>query len=130
MQLAQDISSMALSLRKKVNIKVRQPLQKILLPVINPHFRTQVQAVADLILAEVNIESIEFLDDASNILVKKLKPNFKALGPKVGGLMKQLTVRVSEITQEEIAVLEQTGILSLRLGEVSVSTCSWKMWRY
>ncbi|MBP7166154.1 MAG: isoleucine--tRNA ligase [Bacteroidia bacterium] len=119
MQLAQDISSMALSLRKKVNIKVRQPLQKILLPVINPHFRTQVQAVADLILAEVNIESIEFLDDASNILVKKLKPNFKALGPKVGGLMKQLTVRVSEITQEEIAVLEQTGILSLRLGEVS-----------
>ena len=119
MQLAQDISSMALSLRKKVNIKVRQPLQKILLPVINPHFRTQVQAVADLILAEVNIESIEFLDDASNILVKKLKPNFKALGPKVGGLMKQLTVRVSEITQEEIAVLEQTGVLSLRLGEVS-----------
>lgn len=119
MQLAQDISSMALSLRKKVNIKVRQPLQKILLPVINPHFKAQVQSIADLIIAEVNVESIEFLEDASNILVKKLKPNFKALGPKVGGLMKQLTVRVSEITQEEIAVLEQTGVLSLRLGEVS-----------
>lgn len=118
MQLAQDISSMTLSLRKKVNIKVRQPLQKILLPVINTGFRSRVEAVEDLIKAEVNVEEIRFLEDADNILVKKIKPNFKALGPKVGGLMKQLTVRIAEITQEEIAYLEQNGLLPLRLGEV------------
>ncbi|MBL7922671.1 MAG: isoleucine--tRNA ligase [Bacteroidia bacterium] len=118
MQLAQDISSMTLSLRKKVNIKVRQPLQKILLPVTDPRFRTRVMSVEELIRAEVNVEEIQFLEGEANILVKKLKPNFKALGPKVGGLMKQLTVRISEITQEEIAYLEQNGLLPLRLGEV------------
>ena len=118
MQLAQDISSMALSLRKKVNIKVRQPLQKILLPAVQADFRQKVQAVEELIKAEVNVEEIEFLDETNNILVKKIKPNFKALGPKVGGLMKQLTVRIAEISQEEIAYLEQHGILPLKLGEV------------
>ncbi|MFN8155214.1 MAG: isoleucine--tRNA ligase [Bacteroidia bacterium] len=123
MQLAQDISSMTLSLRKKVNIKVRQPLQKILLPVTNPEFRKRVQAVEELIKAEVNVEEIQFLDDANNILVKKIKPNFKALGPKVGGLMKQLTARIAEISQDEIAYLEQQGILPLRLGEVLFDLC-------
>lgn len=123
MQLAQDISSMTLSLRKKVNIKVRQPLQKILLPVIHPDFRTRVLAVEELIKAEVNVEEIEFLDDANNILVKKIKPNFKALGPKVGGLMKQLTARIAEVSQDEIAYLEQHGILPLRLGEVLFDLC-------
>lgn len=118
MELAQRISSMALSLRKKVNIKVRQPLQKILLPVIDAHFRSRVLAVADLIRAEVNVEEIAFLDEANNVLVRKIKPNFKALGPKVGGLMKQLTARIAAITQEEIAYLEQNGLLPLRLGEV------------
>jgi isoleucyl-tRNA synthetase len=118
MQLAQDISSMTLSLRKKVNIKVRQPLQRILLPVVNPQFRKNVLAVEELIKAEVNVEEIEFLDDAGTMLVKKIKPNFKALGPKVGGLMKQLTVRIAEISQEEIACLEQNGLLPLKLGEV------------
>jgi isoleucyl-tRNA synthetase len=118
MQLAQDISSMTLSLRKKVNIKVRQPLQRILLPVVNPQFRKNVLAVEELIKAEVNVEEIEFLDDAGTMLVKKIKPNFKVLGPKVGGLMKQLTVRIAEISQEEIACLEQNGLLPLKLGEV------------
>lgn len=118
MELAQQISSMALSLRKKVNIKVRQPLQKILLPVIDAHFRSRVLAVADLIKAEVNVEEIAFLDEANNVLVRKIKPNFKALGPKVGGLMKQLTARIAAITREEIAYLEQNGLLPLRLGEV------------
>ena len=117
MQLAQDISSMTLSLRKKVNIRVRQPLRKILLPVSRPHFRQIVEAVAPLILSEVNVEEIEFLDDAGNMLVKKVKPNFKALGPKAGGLMKQLSARIAEIKPEEVSYLEQNGILPLRFGE-------------
>lgn len=117
MQLAQDISSMTLSLRKKVNIRVRQPLRKILLPVTRPLFRQMVEAVAPLILSEVNVEEIEFLDEAGNMLVKKVKPNFKALGPKAGGLMKQLSARVADIKPEEVAYLEQNGILPLRFGE-------------
>lgn len=117
MQLAQDISSMTLSLRKKVNIRVRQPLRKILLPVARPRFRQMVEAVAPLILSEVNVEEIEFLDEAGNVLVKKVKPNFKALGPKAGGLMKQLSARVAEIKPEEVAYLEQNGLLPLRFGE-------------
>lgn len=118
MQLAQDISSMTLSLRKKVNIKVRQPLQKILLPVVDAKFKDQVLSVQDLIVAEVNVEEIKFLEDATTVLVKKIKPNFKALGPKVGGLMKQLTASISDINQEQIAYLEKNGILPLNLGAV------------
>ena len=118
MQIAQDISSMTLSLRKKVNIKVRQPLQKILIPATDAIFRNKIQSVAELIKAEVNVEEIEFLDDANNVLVKKIKPNFKALGPKVGGLMKQLSNYLADITQEQIAYLEQNGILPVKLGEV------------
>jgi len=118
MQLAQDISSMTLSLRKKVNIKVRQPLTKILLPVVDAKFKEQVLAIQDLILAEVNVEQIEFLEDASTVLVKKIKPNFKALGPKVGGLMKQLSASITDINQEQIAYLEQKGMLPLNLGAV------------
>ena len=109
---------MALSLRKKVNIKVRQPLQKILLPVVDAKFKKQVLSVQDLIIAEVNVEEIEFLEDATTVLVKKIKPNFKALGPKVGGLMKQLSASVSDINQEQIAHLEKKGMLPLNLGAV------------
>ena len=118
MQLAQDISSMALSLRKKVNIKVRQPLQKILIPVTDGRFKQQIIDVAELVKAEVNVEEVEFLEEAAQVLVKKIKPNFKALGPKVGGLMKQLSARITEITQDEIAYLEQHGLLPLKFGEV------------
>jgi isoleucyl-tRNA synthetase len=118
MQLAQDISSMVLSLRKKVNIKVRQPLQRILIPAGDEKFMTQVNAIRDLILSEVNVEEIEFLKDTAGVLIKKVKPNFKALGPKIGGLMKQLTTRVADITQEEIQHLEQKGLLPLRFGDV------------
>lgn len=118
MQLAQDISSMTLSLRKKVNIKVRQPLQKILLPVVDSKFKEQVLSVQDLIIAEVNVEEIKFLEDATTVLVKKIKPNFKALGPKVGGLMKQLSSCISDINQEQIAYLEKNGMLPLNLGAV------------
>jgi isoleucyl-tRNA synthetase len=118
MQLAQDISSMVLSLRKKVNIKVRQPLQRILIPAGDEKFMAQVHAIRDLILSEVNVEEIEFLKDTAGVLIKKVKPNFKALGPKIGGLMKQLTARVADITQEEIQHLEQKGLLPLRFGDV------------
>src|SRR5690606_11234734 len=88
MALAQDISSLTLSLRKKTGINVRQPLQKILLPVLNERFQQQVEQVAALILSETNIKEIEFIADSSGLVKKKIKPNFKALGPKVGKDMK------------------------------------------
>lgn len=117
MQLAQDITSMVLSLRKKVNIRVRQPLQKILLPVSGPAFRRQLDAVAGLIVSEVNVEEISFLEEGSTLLVKRVRPNFKALGPKAGGLMKQLAERINALNADEIAYLEQNALLPLRFGE-------------
>ena len=116
MQLAQDISSMTLSLRKKVNIKVRQPLQKIILPANDDRFRSRVASVEDLIKAEVNVEEISFLDEGTDILVRKVKPNFKTLGPRVGGLMKMLTAALAVISQKDIASLEREGVLPLQLG--------------
>ncbi len=116
MKIAQDISSMVLSLRKKVNIKVRQPLQKILIPVLDEHFHKQIEAIKYLIIAEVNVEEVEYLKDTAGILVKKVKPNFKALGPKIGGLMKQLSARIIELNQEQIAYLEREKILPLDMG--------------
>ncbi len=116
MKIAQDISSMVLSLRKKVNIKVRQPLQKILIPVLDEHFHKQIEAIKYLIIAEVNVEEVEYLKDTAGILVKKVKPNFKALGPKIGGLMKQLSARIIELNQEQIAHLEREKILPLDMG--------------
>jgi isoleucyl-tRNA synthetase len=118
MQLAQDISSMVLSLRKKVNIKVRQPLQKILIPASDEKFKARIEAIRDLVLSEVNVEEIEFMSETAGILVKKVKPNFKALGPKIGGLMKQLTAKVAELNQEQITHLETEGILPLKFGDV------------
>ena len=92
MLIAQKISSMVLSLRKKVNIRVRQPLGKIMVPALDSHLQQQVEAVKSLILSEVNVKELEFITDASGILVKKIKPNFKTLGPKCGKLMKQTAV--------------------------------------
>jgi len=117
MQLAQDISSMTLSLRKKVNIKVRQPLQKIILPVVDERFMDRVRSVEELIRAEVNVEEISFLEEGTNLLVRKVKPNFKALGPRVGGLMKQLAAALSVISQKDIATLDREGVLPLQLGD-------------
>ncbi len=116
MQLAQDISSLVLSLRKKVNIKVRQPLNKILLPVDGPHFKEKVERIKNLILAEVNVEAIEYIHDTSGLLTKKIKPNFKTLGKKVGGMMKLLSAAIGEIDQKQISQLESDGKLSLHLG--------------
>jgi len=118
MQLAQDISSMVFALRKKVNIKVRQPLHRIMIPVSDQEYKNRIEAIRDLVLGEVNVEQLEYMSDDNSILVKKVKPNFKALGPKIGGLMKQLAATVAELSQEQIAHLEKEGMLPLHFGEV------------
>ncbi len=106
MALAQDISSMILSLRKKVGINVRQPLSKILLPVLDQSFQSKVEKVRELILSETNIKDIEFITDTAGIIKKKTKPNFKALGPKVGKSMKAVGTYLSNLNDEQIAALE------------------------
>lgn len=107
MELAQKISSMVLSLRKKVNIRVRQPLNKILLPVTGDGFRDNVELVKNLILAEVNVKNIEYITDTSDLLVKKIKPNFRILGKKVGALMKDAATFIEGMKQSDIQRLEQ-----------------------
>ncbi|MDH7463468.1 isoleucine--tRNA ligase [Chitinophagaceae bacterium 26-R-25] len=113
MQLAQDASSLILSLRKKVNIKVRQPLQKVLIPVFNGSMKEQLQKVEDLIKTEVNVKEIQYLTDTEGFIKKKIKPNFQALGKKLGGKMKAVGVAISQFTQEDIALLEKEGTYSL-----------------
>ncbi len=114
MQLAQSISSMVLSLRKQHRIRVRQPLSRIMVPVSNPMQQQQIDAVKNLILSEVNIKDIEYIS-GQGILVKKVKPNFKALGPRYGKLMKQIAVVLTGIGQEEIAEYESAGKLLLHV---------------
>jgi isoleucyl-tRNA synthetase len=107
MELAQEISSMVLSLRKKSNNRVRQPLNKIMIPVLDEKFKKQLQDVEKLILSEVNVKEIEYLTEDSGILVKKIKPNFKALGPRYGKMMKQISAAINRFSQEDIKKLEQ-----------------------
>ena len=113
MALAQNISSLTLSLRKKVSINVRQPLSKILLPVINKGFQNQVEQVKELILSETNIKDIEFITDAGGFISKKVKPNFKTLGPKVGQAMKEVAAVLTALSQEEIARFEKEGTFAI-----------------
>jgi isoleucyl-tRNA synthetase len=113
MALAQHISSLTLSLRKKVSINVRQPLSKILLPVINKGFQNQVEQVKELILSETNIKDIEFITDAGGFISKKVKPNFKTLGPKVGQAMKEVAAVLTALSQEEIASFEKEGTFAI-----------------
>ena len=120
MQLAQQISSMVLALRKKVNIRVRQPLQKIMVPVLDEHFRSQLRDVEQLILSEVNVKELEYLEDTAGVLVKKIKPNFKTLGPRFGKAMKQIATQVGTFTQEDIQRIEQEGQIVLRLDDQEV----------
>jgi len=107
MQLAQKISSMVLSLRKKHNLRVRQPLNKIMIPAIGEKMKKQIEAVKNLILSEVNIKDIEYLEGSANILVKKIKANFKTCGPKFGKAMKQVAATISGLSQEEIYDFEK-----------------------
>jgi len=113
MALAQDISSLTLSLRKKTSINVRQPLNKILVPVLDSAFQEKVEKVKDLILSETNIKDIEFITDTTGIIKKKIKPNFKALGAKVGKDMKLVSSSIQSLTIDQISILESTGELAL-----------------
>ncbi len=115
MQLAQDASSLVLSLRKKVNIKVRQPLQKVLIPVMNLSMQEQLRKVEDLIKAEVNVKEIEYLSPDNTFISKKIKPNFIALGKKLGPKMKAVSAALAQFTQEDIARLEKEGQYSLSI---------------
>ena len=109
MDYAQRISSLILSLRKKEKLRVRQPLQKILLPVLDESFQVQVEGVKDLILAEVNVKKIEYITDTSGIIKKKVKPNFKTLGRRLGKHMKAAAKAINSFTQTDIQALESTG---------------------
>jgi isoleucyl-tRNA synthetase len=120
MELAQQVSSMVLSLRKKTNLRVRQPLQKILLPVSGDHARQQLNKVSGLILSEVNVKELEYLDESAGFLVKKIKPNFKTLGPRYGKLMKEIALAVGEFTQADISKIETQGQYNMQIGNEEV----------
>ena len=113
MMKAQTVSSLVLSLRKKEMIKVRQPLQKVIIPAFDANFKAEINAVSDLIKAEVNVKEIELLDDASGVLVKQIKPNFKALGPRFGKDMGLIAKEIQSFTPEQISELERAGELML-----------------
>ena len=115
MQMAQDVTSMVLALRRKVNIKVRQPLQCIMVPVVDEDQKRHIEAVKDLILSEVNVKEIKFVEGASGVLVKKVKCDFKKLGPKFGKQMKAVAAAVAEMSQEAIAELEKNGSYTFAL---------------
>lgn len=118
---AQTVSSLVLSLRKKEMIKVRQPLQKVMIPVLDDNQRAEIEAVSDLIMAEVNVKEIELLDDASGVLVKQIKPNFKTLGPRFGKDMGLISKEIQNFGQEEIAKLEREGELVMDISGKSIT---------
>ena len=117
MQMAQDVTSMVLALRRKVNIKVRQPLQCIMIPVVDEAQRAHIEAVQSLIMNEVNVKEIRFVDGAAGVLVKKVKCDFKKLGPKFGKQMKAVAAEVAALSQEAIAELEKNGGYTLMLAD-------------
>lgn len=120
MQLAQDICSLVLSIRKKVNIKVRQPLQKILIPVLDPAMKLAIEQMEELILAEVNVKEINYITETEGVISKKLKPNFKLLGAKLGTKMKQASAVIAALSQNEISELEGNGILHIQVEESTI----------
>ena len=113
MQIAQDISSMVLALRRKVNIKVRQPLHTIMVPVVDVHQQESIEAVKSLVLNEVNVKDLKFVDNAAGILVKKVKPDFKKLGPRYGKIMKALAATIQTMSQDDINAFEKAGTFTL-----------------
>ena len=137
MQKAQTISSLVLSLRKKEMIKVRQPLQRVMIPVLDANQREEINAISDLIKAEVNVKEIELLDDASGILVKQIKPNFKALGPRFGKDMGLISKEIQSFTPDQINELDRNGELAivisgkpitLSLADVEISSQDIEGW--
>ncbi len=137
MENAQTISSLVLSLRAKEKIKVRQPLQKIMIPVESAQQKAEIEAVSNLIKHEVNIKEVELLEDASDILIKQIKPNFKTLGPKFGKQMRSVAKAVQEFTQEDIQQMQSTGEIliavedqqiQLELADVEISSKDIEGW--
>jgi isoleucyl-tRNA synthetase len=129
MALAQQVCSLVLSIRKKENIKVRQPLQKVLIPVLNPAMKAQLERVEDLIKAEVNVKEIDYLTETEGFIRKKVKPNYARLGKKLGPLMKAVSAALATFTDRQIAALEGEGTctitvqdqtIALRLEEVEI----------
>ncbi|MFI3319284.1 MAG: isoleucine--tRNA ligase [Rikenellaceae bacterium] len=120
MALAQRVSSMVLALRRKVNIKVRQPLTKILIPVLDPAMARHIEAVKSLILGEVNIKEIELIEKTAGLITKRIKPNFKTLGPKYGKYMKQIAAMAATFDQDRIAEIESSEEISLDMGAETI----------
>ncbi len=119
MEIAQQVSSMALSLRKKEKIRVRQPLQKIMVPILDPSFKSRIEHVKDLILSEINVKELELLEETTGVLTKKIKPNFKTIGPKYGKHMKAIAGMIKEWGDQEIAAVENNDGWS---GEINGET--------
>ncbi len=120
MEKAQTVSSLVLSLRKKEMIKVRQPLQKVMIPVLDELQRQELLAVSDLIMAEVNVKEVELIDDASGVLVKQIKPNFKTLGPRFGKDMGLIASKIQAFTPNQISEIEKNGNICVQLAENSI----------
>ena len=121
MAIAQKASSMILSLRRKEKLKVRQPLAKIMVPVLSKDFQDKFDAVKNIILSEVNVKEVEYLIDAAGIISKKIKANFKTLGPKHGKLMKQISVEIAGLSQEDISRMERWGSYDLTIGGETIA---------
>jgi isoleucyl-tRNA synthetase len=124
MQMAQNITSMVLSLRKKEKLRVRQPLQKVMIPAAGEKMKAQINAIKDLVLSEVNVKELDFMNEDSNILVKEIKANFKALGPKYGKQMKAIAAAIGKFEQADIKELESTGVYTLSIdgADLEIST--------
>ena len=120
MRLAQDLTSMVFSLRKKENLRVRQPLQKMMVPVLDDKIKSQIEAVKELVLSEVNVKELEFMTSDSDILIKKVKPNYKSLGPKFGQQIKAISQAISQFTTEDISTIEQVKSCSIEIGDSEV----------
>jgi len=115
MDIAQKISSMVLGLRRKEKLRVRQPLAKIMVPVLNPHFKEQLEAVENIILSEINVKEIEYLSGSEGVIKKKIKPNFKTLGPKYSKLMKQISAAIAQMGQSDITAIEMQGFFEIQI---------------
>jgi isoleucyl-tRNA synthetase len=117
MAIAQKASSMILALRRKEKLKVRQPLAKVMVPVLNNRFKEQFDAVKNIILSEVNVKNVEYISDTAGIIKKKIKPNFKTLGPKYGKIMKQIAGEVNKLSQEDISTIETQGFIEIKTSD-------------
>jgi isoleucyl-tRNA synthetase len=121
MQLAQDVCSLVLSLRKKVNIKVRQPLQKVMIPVLDGGMKAQLEKIGDLIKAEVNVKEMVYITETEGVISKKIKANFKALGTRMGAKMKAVSAAIGQFSQQDIATLEKDGKFNLSIDGEAVT---------